>query len=130
MTIIATISNFVHFIVVLLIFIFVLILTFVVTKWLAKFQQGSTTNKNIKVIETFRIADNKFVQILQIGRKYVAISICKDSVTFLTELTEDDILEFPQTGEHSFNSGNIRFEEVFTKVKNQIKNKTGGNKDE
>ncbi len=116
MIILGSVSNFLQFIVVLLIFIFVLVLTYVVTKLLAGYQQGNMTNKNIKTIETYRITQNKYIQIVQIGNKYVAISVCKDTVTFLTELSEEDIIYLPKPGENGFSGGEAGFTEIFSKV--------------
>ncbi|MCR5785388.1 MAG: flagellar biosynthetic protein FliO [Eubacterium sp.] len=126
-------SNFLQFIIVLLIFIFVLALTYFVTKWLAGYQQGNVTNKNIRTIETYRITQNKFIQIVQIGKKYVAISVCKDTVAFITELDEEDILFLPSAEEGALYGGAVDFAEVFAKVKDkakELKEKTGKTKDE
>ena len=112
-------SNFFQFIVVLLIFIFVLVLTYVVTKFLAGYQQGNISDKNIRTIETYKITQNKYIQIVQIGKKYVAISVCKDTVTFLTELSEEDIVFMPSPGENGFSGGGAAFAEIFAKVKDK-----------
>ena len=76
---------------ILLVFLFVLALTYVATKWIAGYQQGIVANKNIRVIETFRVSSNKFIQIIQVGEKYLAISVCKDTINVLTELTEEQL---------------------------------------
>ena len=46
-------------------------------------------SRNIKVIETFKIAPNgKYIQIIQLGKKYYSIGVTKDQITFLTPLDE------------------------------------------
>lgn len=85
-----------QFITVLIIFVGVLALAGYTTKWIAKYQNIKTVNQNIQVIETSRIAPNKYVQILKLGGKYVAIAVTKDYVTMLTELNEEDI-ELPSS---------------------------------
>ena len=80
---------------VLVIFALVLIVTWLVTKWIAGYQQGKNCGKNLEVIETSKIAPNKYLQIIRMGRKYVAIAVGKDTVTMLTEIPEDQ-LQLPE----------------------------------
>ncbi len=81
----------VQFITVLVIFIGVLALAAYTTKWFAKYQNIKTIGQNIQVIETSRIAPNKYVQILKLGEKYVAIAVTKDHVAMLAELKEEEL---------------------------------------
>ena len=85
------INSVTQFFTVLLIFIGVLALTYFSTKWIATYQKGKMFSNNITVIETYKITANKFLQIVKIGGKFFAIAIAKDSVTFLGELSEDDL---------------------------------------
>lgn len=85
------INSVAQFFTVLLIFIGVLALTYFSTKWIATYQKGKMFSNNITVIETYKITANKFLQIVKIGGKFFAIAIAKDSVTFLGELSEDDL---------------------------------------
>ena len=84
-------DSFFQLIGVLLIFLFVLAITYFTTKWIAGYQKGTMSNKNIKVIESFRVNNNKLIQIIQVGEKYLAISVCKDSINVLTELTKEQL---------------------------------------
>ena len=52
---------------VLLVFLFVLAVTYATTKWIAHYQQGIAANRNIQVIETFRITQYQFITIIQVG---------------------------------------------------------------
>ena len=47
-------------------------------------QQGAAGN--IEVLETVRIANNKYIQLVRIGESYFAIAVCKDTVTNLGEI--------------------------------------------
>ncbi len=85
-------ESFFQLIGVLLIFLFVLAITYVTTKWIGQYQQGLMQNKNIQVVETFRVSNNKFIQIIQVGKKYLVISVCKDVVNILTELAEEELV--------------------------------------
>lgn len=74
-----------------LIFIFVLGLTYFATKWVGNIQKNRLSGSNVKVLETMRITNSKYIQVIKIGSKCFAIAVCKDTVTYLCELNEDDL---------------------------------------
>lgn len=108
---------------VLLIFLFVLVLTYLVTKWIAGYQQGITLHRNIQVMETFRVNNNKFIQIIQVGKKYLVISVCKDTINVLTELTEDQLTCFPSPEDRKEVKLNESFQEILDNLKKKIPRK-------
>ena len=71
--IIATTGGFmnsvVELITVLVIFLFVLALTYYVTRWIAGYQKTKTAQGNLSVIEAIRISNNQYVHIIH---KYVS----------------------------------------------------------
>lgn len=75
---------------VLVLFILVLVATYYVTKWIAKYQKGSTFTANMEIMETCRLSATKYLQIVRVVNKYMVIAVCKDTVTVLTELSEDE----------------------------------------
>ena len=77
----------------LLIFLLVLlVVASFVRKWYAGAMSGKKYAGNIKIIETYPIGQGKMIQIIQVGKKYIALVQTKDSVVFLTELTQEDLL--------------------------------------
>lgn len=84
-------DNILQFVGVFLVFVLILVATYFVTRWLAKTGAIQSHSKNIKVIETFKIAQNKYIQIVQIGTKYYSIGVGKDDITFLTPLDESQL---------------------------------------
>lgn len=84
-------QNVLELIAVLIVFIFVLAATYYVTKWIGRSGVIQTQSKNIKVIETFKIAQNKYIQIIQLGDQYYSIAVTKDHITFLTALEEEQL---------------------------------------
>ena len=84
-------SSAVQFITVLLIFAFVLFITYFTTRFVGNFQKERMSGSNITVIETQRIATNKYIQIVKIADRYFAIAVCKDTVTTISELSADSI---------------------------------------
>ena len=82
----------------LVIFVVVLGVTAWVTRWIANYQKVQGAGGNIEVIETQRIAQNKWIQIIRVGGSYKAVAISKDQVTFLGDL-DPDTLRTVGTGE-------------------------------
>ena len=104
-------DSFLQFMTVLIIFVIVLGITYFTTKWIAGYQKSQMTNSNVHVIETSKLSGSKYVQILKIGEKYIAVAVCKDSVTVLTEIPSDQVkLEEDKVSPHTF-------EKIFEKVK-------------
>lgn len=104
-------DSYAQFITVFIIFAFVLFITWAVTKWIAGYQKGKSTNANMELIETFRLINGKYIQIIRVGKKYLAVAVCKDTVTMLTEISEDE-LYLPEGG--TAVSG---FKEILDRVK-------------
>lgn len=95
-------SGYAQFITVLLLFVVVLGITAAVTKWMANYQKQQSANENIEVIETTRIANNKYIQIIRAGGRYMVIAVCKDTVTMLGEIPEEQLKEKPPAQRLSF----------------------------
>lgn len=76
---------------VLIVFVLVLLATYYATKWIGKSGAIQMQSANIKVIETFKIAPNKYIQIIQLGNKYYSIAVTKENITFLTSLDEEQL---------------------------------------
>ncbi len=84
-------DSYVQFMTILVLFVFVLGITYAVTKWIGGYQKSASSNANMEIVETLRMSNNKYVQIIRIGQKYLAVAVCKDSVTMLTEIPKDDL---------------------------------------
>lgn len=85
-------DSYIQFMTVLILFLFVLMITYWVTKWTAGYQKNQNVNANMELLDIIRLSNNKYVQIIRIGRKYLAVAICKDTVTMLTEISEQDLV--------------------------------------
>ncbi|MCI5953856.1 MAG: flagellar biosynthetic protein FliO [Lachnospiraceae bacterium] len=95
-------DSYAQFITVLIIFVLVLAVTALVTRWIANYQKEQSVNVNIEVIETTRISGNKYIQIVRLGEKYVAIAVCKDTVTLLGEISKEQLREENHAGVFRF----------------------------
>lgn len=103
----------VQLITVILIFILVLALTYITTKFTAGLQKGKMASPNVEVMETFKLSTNKYIQIVRVGKKYYSIIVCKDTVTLMGELSEDEINQ-PKSGTET----TMSFQEILNKAKN------------
>ena len=93
-----TIDGAAQFFTVIVIFILVLAVTLGVTRWIGKYQSRISTGNNIEVLESVRISPQSYAEILRIGKKYVAVAVCKEKVTLLCELDKEE-LDFSKTEE-------------------------------
>ena len=78
-------------VVLLITFIVVLAACILTTRLVAGRQMMKGKNRNIVPIETYQIAPNRYLQIVQIGERYIVISVCKDSVRFIAELSKEEL---------------------------------------
>lgn len=91
LTITTGMDSYLQFITVLILFVFVLAITWATTRWIAGFQKGKTSVGNLEVIETMRVSSNKFIQIVRAGDKYLVIAVGRDEVHMLTELSGEEL---------------------------------------
>jgi len=103
-------NSYAQFIAVLVVFVAVLAVTALTTKWIANYQKQQGVNANIEMIEAARISNNKYIQLVRIGQTYMAIAVCKDTVTMLGEIPKEQLVE------SSSESSNMNFKELFDKV--------------
>lgn len=108
-----TIDSVAELISVILIFIFVLALTYFTTRFVGSYQKNKMSGSNVNVLETFRISNNKYIQIIKIGKKYFAIAVCKDTVSYLCELDGEDLIYNSTTTESHSDS----FKAILDKLK-------------
>ncbi len=95
-------GSYAQLITVLLIFVAVLGITALTTRWIANNQKQQAASGNIQVIETARISGSKYLQIVRIGETYKVIAVCKDTVTLLGEVPADQLKPNVRFGNFSF----------------------------
>lgn len=107
----------------IVIFIFVLVITYFTTKWIGNYQQVHTTNKNLRVIESLRLTNNKFIHIVQAGDVYLVIAVGKEEVHLLTQLTKEQLTELPDFTKTQNTLSQESFQDILSKVKKHIPKK-------
>ncbi len=120
----STIGNFVELFTLLLVFVLILVLAYYTSKWIGKTGLGmSTKNHNITIIETLRLSQTKYLQIIKVANKYLVIAVSKDHVDYLTEIDGDqlncieDVTEVPS------------FKEILSKIKLGVNTKSKDSND-
>ena len=96
---------------VFLLLVAVLFLTALTTRWVAGFERGRLKGTNIELLEAQSLTNGKYVQILRVGGKYLAVAVCRDTVTLLCELSPEEILPVDQGS-----GGRTGFSSLFQKL--------------
>jgi flagellar protein FliO/FliZ len=78
-----------------LVIIFVLIIAacYYVTKFIGGKQLKQMKNSNFTVLDTYRVTQNKFLQLVRMGNQYVVIAVTKDNLTVIAQLSEEEIIK-------------------------------------
>ncbi len=107
----------------IIIFVVILALSYIVTKWYANSGLVKNRTNNISVVENFQLSPGRTISIIKIGEKYVAIAQYKDSIVKLTELTQEQ-LDFNEKVEIQDTS----FKNVFSNMMKDRKKSTDSDK--
>ena len=110
------IEAFAQLLTLLIIFIFVLAVTYYVTRFVGNYQKYKLSGSNINILETMRIANNKYIQIVKIGSRVFAIAVAKDTVSYLCELDEDELI-YKESSSGKMLINNDNFKEILEKFK-------------
>lgn len=100
----------------LLIFIFVVVLAYFGTKFVAKYQSnGLRKNSNIQIVESFRVANNKYIALVKICDDYYALSIGKDEMHFIDKLDPQKVVSYKNTDAGA--SKKLDFKDILAQVR-------------
>ena len=116
----SSIESFVQLIGVLLIFVFVLVITYFTTKWMGNIQRGGLTSNNLRVLETIAIGNGKLICLIETGNVYLVVSVGKDNVHTLAQLTMDDLKDTSFLKDKESGTTSDSFQEILAKVKDKI----------
>lgn len=89
-------NSFWELVVLLIVFAFIIVACYYTTKFIGGRQLNQLKHSNFEVIDTYRITQNKFLQLVRMGQKYLVIAVAKDQISVLCELTEDEIIRQEQ----------------------------------
>ena len=106
---------------VIILFCLILVLCYVVTRWLGSSSLLQQRNRNISIVESYKLGPNKVIEVVRIGNKYIAIGIGKDNIEYLLEIPEEglDLEEYIKINHK--NQSPESFKEIFSKVSRKNK---------
>ena len=104
----------------LLVFVFVLAITYVVTRWMAGYQKTQMKCKNLQVLETIPMGNNKMVCLLKAGTEYLVVSVGKDEIHPLMTLKEDQITDFSYMNDTNSSAMGESFQDILGQLKDKM----------
>lgn len=109
---------------VLILFVLVLLLTLLTTRFLAKYQRGQMQgSQNLRIIETMRVSANGYIQIIEAGDVYLVIAVSRDHVDKLAEFTKDQLhIDAANTAGQRIDMGES-FHDILEKVRHHLPKK-------
>ncbi len=103
-----------QFIVSVLVLVFVIVLCYFTTKFIANYQKGIVGKGNIEILEAKNLGNNKYIEIVRIGEDYFALGVAKDNITLISKVDKDTVkYEQPQK---------TKTKESFSQLLDKLKN--------
>lgn len=119
----SSLDSFLKLISVLLVFVFVLAITYVVTRWMAGYQKVRMKSKNLQIIETIPAGNNKMICLIKAGTEYLVVSIGKDEIHPLMTLKEDQLTDVSFLLEGDASNNGESFQEILGQLKEKMSTK-------
>lgn len=120
----ASLESFLQLISLVLILVFVLAITYIVTRWIGGYQKARMKSKNLQMVETIPAGNNKMISLVKAGSVYLVVAIGKDEIHHLATLTEEQLTDFSfmdEVTEMSISSES--FQEIFGQLKDKMSKK-------
>lgn len=103
----------------ILIFIFIVVLAYFTTRFIARYQSNSiNTKSNMRVIESIRVSNNKFIAIIEVCNSFYIIGVGKDEITLIDKLDPEDA-DLIKNSQMSDSGKKIDFKEILSQIKNK-----------
>lgn len=116
-------DSFVQLIGALIIFAFVIGITYLTTRWMGGIQKGRNHNKNLRIIETIGVGNNKMISIVEVGTVYLVVSVGKDEVHLLTQLNREQLKDLSFDEQKTCEIQQESFSEILSKLKDKLPKK-------
>ena len=120
----ASMESFLQLISALIIFAFVLLITYFTTRWVGSYQKVRMKSRNLQVIESLPAGNNKSICLIKAGTEYIVVAIGKDEIHPITTLKEEQLTDvsFLNEGDNSAISGET-FQEILGQLKEKMSKK-------
>lgn len=96
-------DSFLKLVVTLLVFVFVLVITYLCTKWMGNYQRLKLRSGNLQILESLPAGNNKMICLVKAGTEYLVVGVGSDEIRLLTTLKEEQLtdLNFNQKNDGS-----------------------------
>ena len=120
----ASMESFLQLISALLIFAFVLLITYFTTRWVGSYQRVRMKSRNLQVVESLSAGNNKSICLIKAGTEYLVVAVGKDEIHPLTTLKEEQLtdISFLEEGVSTIPSGES-FQEILGQLKDKMSKK-------
>ena len=124
----SSLESFIQLLGALVIFAFVLVITYFTARWIGNYQKTNVQNRNLRFVESISVGNNKFISLVKAGKVYLVVAVGKDEVTMLAQLTEEQLEEYPlaqmAADSKQMKISNESFQDILNKLKKNFpKNK-------
>lgn len=102
-------------IILFVLFAVIIVGAYYATYFIAKVQQGTKRNNNMRIIEAISVGQNKSLQLVRLGDKYVVIGVTKTQITSIITLEEDEL----ELAVQSDSKNNFSFKSVLEKIRHK-----------
>jgi len=119
----SSLDSFLKLISVLLVFVFVLAITYAVTRWTAGYQKGRMKSKNLQILETIPAGTNKMICLVKAGTEFLVVSIGKDEIHPLMTLKEEQLTDFSFMNEGDTSVTGESFQDILGQLKEKMSTK-------
>lgn len=116
----SSMDSFLQLVSVLLVFVLVLTITYFVTRWIAGYQKVRMKCKNLQMIETIPVGNNKMICLIKAGVQYLVVSVGKDEIHLLTSLREDQLTDLSFFDETENPMVEESFQEIFGQLREKL----------
>ena len=117
----ASIESFLQLISALLIFAFVLLITYFTTRWVGSYQRVRMKSRNLQVIESLSAGNNKSICLIKAGTEYLVVAIGKDEIHTLATLKEEQLTDVSFLEEGVISTpGGESFQEILGQLKDKM----------
>ena len=86
------------------------------------FQKNRNSGKNLKIVETIGVGNNKYISIVEAGKVYLVVSVGKDEVHLLAQLTREQLKDF-SFEQQDTKENQESFSEILDKLKDKLPKK-------
>lgn len=86
-------DSFLKLLVTLLVFVFVLVITYLCTKWMGNYQKLKLRSGNLQILESLPAGNNKMICLVKAGDEYLVVGVGTDEIRLLTKLTEEQLID-------------------------------------